>query len=282
MNQATKAVTALLYTLLVIIFLPFCLEAQFFVGSNSKLILSNNVNLVLNNINLQNQGSIYMGNSSFVFSGTASSNISSSSPITFQNLTINKPSNEFVLNSDIIVTGMLKLVAGNLFLNNKIIHLDSTGYIDSENENRHIYDTGTGTVLVTAVLNNPVAVNPGNIGLELTGSGNLGLTQITRGFKNQDLGNGNFGISRYYDIQPTNTSGLNLSLKGFYFNNELVGNNINKSFLFEDLIKFPTSFRKNPVFFRYIVIISIYNIVSIIPNSVYIPHHLSTVVIKGQ
>jgi hypothetical protein len=231
MNRATKAIAALYYILLLVFFLPISSIAQFYIGSNSKLILNSNVNLVLNNINLQNQGSIYVGNSSFVFAGTSSNNISSSSPMTFQDITINKPNGEFVLNSDIIVTGMVKLTAGNLFLNNKIIHLDSTGYIDGENDTRRIYDTGTGKILVTVVLNNPVVVNPGNIGLELTGSGNLGLTQITRGFKNQVLGNGSTGISRYFSIQPSNSSGFNLSLKAFYFNNELAGNNGIKSFL---------------------------------------------------
>ncbi|MDD5571939.1 MAG: T9SS type A sorting domain-containing protein, partial [Bacteroidales bacterium] len=69
--------------------------------------------------------------------------------------------------------------------------------------------------------------NPGNLGAVLTSSANLGSTNIKRGHAEQTSTDpiyaGFKSILRYYDITPTNNTGLNATLHFIYFDNELNG-----------------------------------------------------------
>lgn len=142
------------------------------------------------------------------------------------NLTIDKTSGEVELGSDISVTGDLTMQSGNLELNLFNIDLGSgAGTIVDENNNSRITGINGGTVIKTATLNAPSAANPGNIGIEITSSANLGTTIIKRGHVQQTSGNGGKSIYRYFNIIPTNNSGLNATLKMYYFDGELGGVN---------------------------------------------------------
>jgi hypothetical protein len=92
-----------------------------------------------------------------------------------------------------------------------------------------------GTIKITALLNAPQAVNPGNIGVELTSPANLGLTVISRGHVQQTGSDGEPSIQRYFEITPGMNTGLDASLRFFYLNGELGGNNQNELSLFTSL-----------------------------------------------
>ncbi len=217
--------------IILLLFLPHILSAQFNVTPGTKLILHGGVKLILNNTSFQNQGSFSAGASSVTFTGQNFNFITGPSAIVYNNLTIDKPAGQLILQAPINVDGAIKMAGGNLFLNSFTLNLDSTGIILGENENSKIYDTGSGKIVITTVINGPLQNNPGNIGLEFSNSSNLGRTVVTRGFRNLPLNNGYFGISRYFNFEPLNTSGLSVSLKYLFFNSELSGQNTVKSLL---------------------------------------------------
>lgn len=66
-------------------------------------------------------------------------------------------------------------------------------------------------------MNAPSAVNPGNIGAEITSAANLGTTVIRRGHMQQ----AGASVFRYFDIIPTTNTGLNASINFYYFHTEL-------------------------------------------------------------
>ena len=139
-------------------------------------------------------------------SGTPTSNhiiiTSTSSPTLSSNFTAN---GELILNRD-------------LNLNGYTITLGSNGYLNEGNY--RLYGT-SGTITTTRTLNNISASNVAGLGATITTSANMGSTTITRGHTTQGTG---LSISRYYDITPTNNTGLNASLVFTYNDNEMNGN----------------------------------------------------------
>ena len=199
------------------------------IGTGASFVLNGPVTLVLNDAGLINAGNFVPDKSSVKFAGalTGSSFIGgSTTTINFYNVVINKSANDVLLNSNIQVANSITMSGGNLLLNNHNLDIDgnSPGII-GESEISRITGTNGGLVRITTLLNAPVAVNPGNIGIEITSSTNLGMTTITRGHVQQTSANGGLSILRYYDISPAVNTGLNATVRFYYFNAELAGRN---------------------------------------------------------
>lgn len=79
-----------------------------------------------------------------------------------------------------------------------------------------------GELTVTRDLNAPSQATPANLGAEISSGENLGATTVTRGHAAQ-TGSGNQSIERFYDIAPTNNSGLGATLTIIYHDAELNG-----------------------------------------------------------
>ena len=210
-----------------LLLLPYLLSAQGMrIGRGASVVMQGKVSLVLNDASLVNDGSL-SGSSTVVFTGEAmkaQATIGGIGKTAFDNLLISRPYNEVLLNTDISVNGALTMSAGNLELNNHRLHLGSTGTIMGERMNARITGVKGGSVIAIAELNAPARINPGNIGVELSSSANLGNTVITRGHVQQVNARGESGIHRYYDIQPAFNAN-NVTMRFFYLEPELDGSN---------------------------------------------------------
>lgn len=214
------------------VFLPAMMQAQsrvaeqpasLRVAQGTSIVAEGDVKIVLNDASLVNNGSFTAGASTVLFTGSAAKQtmfIGGSSRTAFYNLSINRPFEQLQLDNDISVSGALNFSAGNLELNNRRLDLGSTGIIVGENINARIMGAKGGVVVATALLNAPARVNPGNIGVELTSSANLGATVITRGHVQQVNARGQSGINRYYGIEATNKN-AQISMRFFYLQPEV-------------------------------------------------------------
>lgn len=205
------------------------------IGATAQGIVINagaiNVNgsgvIVINNGGINNSGTFNSGTGTVVLSGTAASSstsIGGSSTTTFYNLNINKSAGSAKLLNNLAISNNLILTTGNVDLNGYNIDLGLTGSLSGESATSSIIGTSGGTVNRIVNLNAPNAVNPGNIGIEITSTSNLGLTTIKRG-QQQQINSSGFSINRYFDIIPTNNSGLNATVKMYYQDAELAGIN---------------------------------------------------------
>jgi hypothetical protein len=202
--------------------LPYVLSAQVMrIGRGASVVMQGNARLVLNDASLVNDGSL-SGNSTVIFTGESlkdNATIGGVGKTAFDNLLISRP---LLLDKDISVNGVLTMSSGDLELNNHRLHLGSTGMIMGEHISSRVTGAKGGSVIATAMLNAPVRVNPGNIGVELGSSSNLGHTVITRGHVQQVNARGESGIQRYFDIQPAFNGG-DVTLRFFYLEPELEG-----------------------------------------------------------
>lgn len=162
----------------------------------------------------------------FRFNGNTNQSISGSGTTGFYNLTVDKPAGELQLQTGILVSNQLTLTSGNLFLNNHLVDLLTSGSVSGEIAARRVYDNvgNSGSIRATTTLNAPVLANPGNLGAMITSTQNLGATTVTRGHHQQFIVSAN-SIGRYYDIAPANNSSLNATLRFNYLDGELNGQN---------------------------------------------------------
>lgn len=189
--------------------------------SGTHLIANGAVHIVVNDGGFTNDGTFAKSTSSFVFTGstsTAGSFIAGTSATDFYNLTLNKSANGLQLNRNIGVSNLVTFTSGDsIFLNNKIVDLGSTGSLSGETSSKRFTGQTGGYIMITQSLNAPSAVNPGNLGIEITSAANLGSTVIKRShtvYRDRS-------ITRNFDITPTNNAALNATLVFHYFHSEL-------------------------------------------------------------
>jgi hypothetical protein len=210
---------------------PVWLSAQgIHLTAGANMRMTGPVYLVLNNAGFITDGSLKQDLTSVIFTGNATTVqplLGGSNNIGLHHVTINRPSNDVKLNGNVYIDGTLAMINGNLQLNNYYINLLGTGNISGETSTSCIKGATGGSIHRTVVLNAPQAVNPGNIGIAITSTANLGQTVITRTHTQQQLPDGVSGIQRVFSIVPANNTSLNATLRFYYLDTELAGNNEN-------------------------------------------------------
>lgn len=191
--------------------------------SGTYLVGNGAVKIVLNNGGFENNGTITPGNSELIFTGnsaTVNSFISGTGSTGLYKLTLNKTVNGIQLNSNISLSNILQFTSGDsLCLNGHNIDLGSTGSLSGESGTKRVTGRTGGYIQSVQTLNAPAGVNPGNLGFRITSGANLGSTIIRRSHQQQS----GASIYRYFDVVPTNNSGLNAIVQVYYFDQELGG-----------------------------------------------------------
>ena len=233
----TKFTRHIAWVILGLLQLPLWLSAQQPAGpgqvhitSGSYLVMNGQVQLVMNNIAFNNDGGFIAGSGNVRFIGAIgalTNSIMGNTITTFNHLTLHTdPVSGVFLQQDLTVTGNLGMEAGQLMLNGHAVTLSGAGQILGESNTSPIEDLspGTGSVSISRKLFAPQAVNPGNIGIEISSSANLGSTAVIRHFDGQSSMTGGTGIARWFSITPAFNSGINASARIHYLDHEL-GNN---------------------------------------------------------
>jgi hypothetical protein len=210
---------------LLLILLPAlstALHAQVQSTTGLKLVANGSLKLVFHDASLVNNGEFMPGNSTVIFSGSASRTfIGGSNPVSFQNLVLSKPGQELELRNNVRIACGLTMEQGNLQLNSHLLDLGYTGRISGERNDSRITGRDGGTVKATALLNAPRSANPGNMGVEISSGSNLGETIFLRGHSTGFTAEGREVIHRYFDIKPQQNSYLRATLKFHYLDVEL-------------------------------------------------------------
>jgi len=211
-----------------LIIVPF-VKAQniLFIEAGASIKTTDAVIITLDNMNLQNNGTINqaIGEGVFRFAGNSNATISGNNIAQFSKLELAKTggSNLELLQS-IKISEHLNFETGILDMLSRNITLSPTALLLNESENSRITASQNGTVSILVALNTPVLANPGNLGAIISSSQNLGFTIIRRGHLSQTNGGGGGNSTfRYYDILPVNNASLNASLRFHYFDAELNG-----------------------------------------------------------
>lgn len=195
-------------------------QAVLRVSTGTHLSMSSNTRIVLSNIGFENNGTTGFATSSrFIFTGNSPvANITGTGNILFSELEINKSAGILQLNRFVNVFTGVQFTSGNIDLNgNQLIFVaDPNGQLTAENNNSRIFGN-SGFVRKLSTLNAPTNINPGNIGVAITSTANLGSTTIERHHYNIS----NLNVRRIFKITPTTNTALNATLRFSYLDAEL-------------------------------------------------------------
>ncbi len=168
-----------------------------------------------------NSGTFNAQTGTVVFNGASGDqNIHDGTGVSFNNLTLNKSAGNLLLHNSFTVNNLFTVTTGDVDLNGNIITLSTTATL-SETAGNTVKGS-SGYLTTTRTLNAPSGLDVGGLGAELTTAADLGVTEIRRGHAAQS-GSGSSGITRYFDISPTQNSGLNAALIFHYDESELNG-----------------------------------------------------------
>lgn len=159
------------------------------------------------------------GEGQFIMQGFATQEVPA---FVFNNLTINNLNNA-VLAGDVIVKNQLKMENGFLDLNGKVIYMHSGANLvewETSNSSSRVFGDNNGYIEIIIDLDNPTG-NIAGLGLEIISNQNLGTTTIKRGHREINGTDDSRSILRYFDIEPTNNTGLEATLVFHYFRGEL-------------------------------------------------------------
>ena len=230
-RQAATVLLLLLYTQLI----AGVLAAR---AQNTKLVLqpgSNLVaaggNLVMNNTDIKTDGTFNADGAVLLITGSNNTSFSGSTPLQAGTLQLNtSPASTLTLNNTLKISSALVFQNGLIDLNNNQLQLTGSAVLQGENEANRVVAVSGGSVIAAATgVNNPFQFNAGNLGAVITSTANLGNLSITRFGKpaNNPINPGMHGIQRSFLIQPQNNVALNATLRFYYLDAELDGDNAN-------------------------------------------------------
>jgi hypothetical protein len=185
--------------------------------------------LVLRNLDLYCNGSLYGNNGIVWLTGSNNSSYNGTGIAAIRSLSLNTGASSVLsLNSSgLEVSGSLNFQQGLIDLHGFQLQIKGSGSLQGETESTRITGVSGGSVIASASsLNAPNQVNIGNLGAMVTSTANLGAVSIMR-VHNPVTNTGHptmHGIDRAYLIQPAHDAALNATLRFYYLNAELDGN----------------------------------------------------------
>ena len=207
---------------------------QLSIGTGAQWVVSSNASVVLQDMNLVNNGTINPGFGKFKFTGSTNSRISGTSTSSLQIIEVAKTNNATVqLQSDVNVGSAVVFTIGLLDLGNSKVFLAPMAEISGETETSRTISSGTGYIEINQTINAPNNSNPGNLGAIINSTANLGSVIIRRGHQVSSGTGLSTSITRYYDIIPANNTSLNATLRFNYFDAEKNGLDENNFTLYQ-------------------------------------------------
>lgn len=168
--------------------------------------------------NLLTTGAVTLSTSgNYGYNGSIAQVTGTRVPSTINGLRVNNVAG-VTLSGNMLVNGFISIINGDLDLNGNTLSLGSDASLSETPGNT--VKGATGKLAITRNLNAPTGVNVGGLGAMVTSSANLGSTLVER-FHYLPVGNSNSGITRVFNIQPTNNTGLNATLRFYYDESEI-------------------------------------------------------------
>ena len=201
-------------------------------GQNTSLIIQSGTtltvagnNIVLNNTDLTCNGTFNASNATVSLTGSNSTTFNGTGTPLIDIMNLNTGAAAVLtLNAGLQVSDALNFQNGVINLNGQELQLTGSALLQSESENSHITGITGGQVVASALaVSNPNQLNIGSLGAALTSAANLGNVTVSRIHVPATGFGGAHGIQRTYLIQPANDASLNATLRFYYLNEELNG-----------------------------------------------------------
>jgi len=196
--------------------------SQIKIGASANFKSSGNIFLVVQNLDVINNGSCDFSQGTLVLKGATNVGLQGLAEWHLGSLVVEKASGQVTLGTNLSVDEKINLIKGTIDLNGKKIVLASSAILTGETEDNRITGLNGGSIQIAIPLAAPNSLNPGNLGAFITSPVNLGTTIIKRSHK-PAVGSEIDKINRFYEITPSVNTNLQAVLRFSYLDNELNG-----------------------------------------------------------
>ena len=198
-----------------------------------------NGSLILHNTDLLSNGAFDASAASVWITGGNSSSFSGTATPLIQVLNLNTAATAtLTLHCPVSISSALIFKQGVIDLNNQQMLLTGNATLQTETEASHITGITGGSVAAAATgVANPNHLNIGNLGAVLTTTSNLGDVSVARSHKpainpaNSSL----HSIQRTFLIEPQNNASLSATLRFYYLDEELNGDDASSLTLWKSI-----------------------------------------------
>lgn len=218
---------SIIYIFLLLLSYGAFAQARVQLTGSSQIVCSGQPFIVLNDICWQNHGAIEADQSTLVFSGNQVGTALFEDAFfnLYNDIIINRPNEELILQSAVDIEGSISFNAGNLFLNNQTVSfIDEMGGLKGEQANRFAFSPVGGQMIAGQLLTFPEKENVGQLGAIISAGGDLSYTEVRRGH-GLYLTPGGHSIARWYRINSVAGQNVPTSIRFTYFEHELSGLN---------------------------------------------------------
>jgi hypothetical protein len=180
-------------------------------------LASGNYNLTLNN-DFINDGTFQPGSATVTLSGSSNQNLSGSSTISFNNLTINNSAGITLSGTaNASISGTLTLSSGKISTGSNVLQIENSGTVSGAGSSRYVNgNLKKGIAANTSTISFEIGDNSYYSPVTLTFSGNTNgtgfITASTTASDHPDIGNSavdpSLSINRYWTLTNNNVSGF--------------------------------------------------------------------------
>lgn len=180
--------------------------------------------IILKDVNLNCNGQWQSNTGTALFSGNNNSSAGGTGTIRLSTMEVAKSQPvTLTLNGPLQITNAIQFNKGLIDLNGQQLQLADNAKLIGESDQSRITSPAGGKIVASAAnVNAPNQLNLGNLGAMLTSPANLGTLTVTR--SQLPALTGGPGIQRTYLIQPQNNTALDATLRFYYLDAELNGN----------------------------------------------------------
>ena len=197
-------------------------NAQVFIQNNGVVACTGNPVITIQNGDLINNGDFFTAAGKVVFNGTTeNATIGGSHTTSFHILELDKDGRQLFLDSPIEVRGNVVFQNGLFDLNGFDLDLKFPATLVDEHAESRIVGPNGGETVLHINLEPLLTFNPGNMGIRIFSTENMGFTTIRRGHVPAAIGS-NLSAERYFSIEPANNTNLNATVRIYYFDPERI------------------------------------------------------------
>jgi hypothetical protein len=174
------------------------IQGQVHIQSGAGLKTTSDVHITFNNINVtNNDASSDFSNAVVIFKGGNNTTLDGNGNWKIKTVLIEKANAQLQLSAALQISNELQMVSGLFDLNGQTLTLLPGAVIANETEAARVTGPSGGVIQTSVSLNAPLWQNPGNLGVKIKSSQNLGGVTIKRWHNTMP---GDAKAHRYYEI----------------------------------------------------------------------------------
>lgn len=204
--------------------LPLRSQGNFAIHGSTVLSVSSNTCVTISNSSLTNRGEIASQDAELHINSSLDEVRIQGEFFSLHNLSIECPNGQTLLNTSIEVRNNLRLINGLLDLGDSELSLgDANGRVSGESNTNRITASGQGELIKHTQINGSGKVSPGNMGVSINTSQDLGMVEVRRGHISQVLPSGT-STARYFSITSTSPVLNDINIEFSFFDSEIIEN----------------------------------------------------------